>query len=241
LKKQNIREDFSKKVIPQTIMITTVNKDTVPQYVWDQYDKYASEYELYIYDDEDCRQFLLQHYGPDYEKKFNELKKGAHKADFFRYAYLYIQGGVYLDVKTKLDRPLSKIFRHDINRCYLVKSVVKNSIYNGIIATPPNNPYMRQLLYQMKVRTDFEDYLINTKEAYSILKNQYLNRDEIKPGLNKSSIDEVPVFEVFEEKEKPEKLCVTGLDRYKRCVAIYDNNDNILFFTRYSNYNITWK
>ena len=39
-------------------MITTPNKDTVPQYIWDQYDKYASEYELSVYNDEECRQFV---------------------------------------------------------------------------------------------------------------------------------------------------------------------------------------
>ena len=227
--------------IPQTIMITTPNKDTVPQYIWDQYDKYAIEYKLNIYDDDDCRKFLLDHYGTNFEKKFNEFKKGAHKADFFRYAYLYIHGGVYLDVKTKLNRPLRTIFRHDVNKCYLVKSVVKNTIYNGIIATPPKNPYMHQLLYQMMERNDFKDYLINTKEAYSILKDQFVHTDEIKTGLNKSLINEISVFEVFEERNSEKKICKDGLDRYKRCVAIYDNKDNLLFFTRDSNYNKSWK
>ena len=240
-KKYSIRDTYSDMFIPQTIMITTPNKDTVPQYIWDQYDKYASEYEISVYNDEDCRQFLLDHYEPSFEKKFNEFKKGAHKADFFRYAYLYIHGGVYLDVKTKLNRSLRTIFRHDVNKCYLVKSVVKNTIYNGIIATPPNNPYMYQLLYRMKERNDFKDYLINTKEAYSILKDQFVDTDEIKTGLNKSLIDEIPVFDVFVEKDTDVNLCEGGFDRYKRCVAIYDNKDNLLFFTRDPSYNKTWK
>tara|TARA_Y100000389_G_C17403612_1_gene486788 strand:- start:278 stop:1048 length:771 start_codon:yes stop_codon:yes gene_type:complete len=238
LKRIYIIDTYSDIYIPHKIIITTPNKDTVPQYIWDQYDKYASEYKLSIYNDDDCRQFLLQHYDSSFEKKFNELKKGAHKADLFRYAYLYIHGGVYLDVKTKLNRPLRTIFRHDVNKCYLVKSVVKNTIYNGIIATPPKNPYMRQLLYQMLKRKDFEDYLINTKDAYTLLKNQLVSKDEIQSGLNRSSINEISVFEVFEEKTN--SSCGGILDRYNLCVAIYDNKDNILFFTRDPNYNKTW-
>jgi mannosyltransferase OCH1-like enzyme len=30
-------------------------------------------------------------------EKFNSIKGGAHKADLFRYYYLYINGGVFLD------------------------------------------------------------------------------------------------------------------------------------------------
>ena len=100
---------------------------------------------------------------------------------------------------------------------------------------------MYQLLYRMKERNDFKDYLINTKEAYSILKDQFVDTDEIKTGLNKSLIDEIPVFDVFVEKDTDVNLCEGGFDRYKRCVAIYDNKDNLLFFTRDPSYNKNWK
>lgn len=238
-----IRETFNSDpvlFIPQTIMITTPDKDTVPKYIWDQYDKYAIEYKLNVYDDDECRHFLLQHYGPAFVKKFNELKMGAHKADLFRYAYLYVHGGVYLDVKTKLNRPLKTIFRHDINRCYLVKSINNSTIYNGIIATPAKNPYMRQLLYKMMERSDFTDYIINTKDAYSVLKEQLVDTDTIRTGLNKTSINEMPIFEVFQEINN-KNLCEGKFDRYNFCVAIFDNKDNLLFYTRDHNYRKTWK
>lgn len=233
--------NYTSNIIPRTVMITTPNKDTVPKYIWEQYDKYASGYKINVYDDEDCKRFLLQYFAPNVEQKFKALKKGAHKADLFRYAYLYIRGGIYMDVKTILHSPLDSIFNHDLNRCYLVKSIVNNSIYNGIIATPPKNPYIRQLLDRMIERTDFKDYLINTKEAYSILQKQLTESNKIKTGFNKTSVKDTPVFEVFEEKNSSIDICKETLDRHKKCVAIYDVKGNILFLSRDPNYHKVWK
>ena len=83
----------------------------------------------------DCRAFLLREFGPAVARRFDGFAHNAHRADLWRcvcarllivchdaptptspshgvvsYAVLYLRGGVYLDIKTKLARPLSHSF-----------------------------------------------------------------------------------------------------------------------------------
>jgi hypothetical protein len=59
------------------------------------------EYEYKLYDDLDCRKFLLDNFGVNYANAFDSLIPGAFKCDFWRYAVLYVNGGVYLDMDIK--------------------------------------------------------------------------------------------------------------------------------------------
>ena len=68
------------------------------------------EWELRMYDDEDIINYISQHY-PELlgiYKKINPVY-GAAKADFFRYLLIYNEGGVYLDIKSSLSKPLNEI------------------------------------------------------------------------------------------------------------------------------------
>jgi hypothetical protein len=64
-----------------------------------------------LYDDNDIARFIESNYGPrvlDYYNRLNE-KYGAARADLFRYLLMYRHGGVYLDIKASLDRPLDSV------------------------------------------------------------------------------------------------------------------------------------
>ena len=67
------------------------------------------EYEHYLYDDNDCREFLLNYFGKFYLEAFDTLIPGAFKCDFWRYCVLYIHGGVYIDIDMELLVPLKDI------------------------------------------------------------------------------------------------------------------------------------
>lgn len=62
-----------------------------------------------FYDDEAVSQFIETAYGPAMLKQFLKInpKYGAARADLFRYLCLYFHGGVYLDIKAKVSRPLA--------------------------------------------------------------------------------------------------------------------------------------
>ena len=64
-----------------------------------------------LYDDNDIAGFIESTYGTrvlDYYNRLNE-KYGAARADLFRYLLMYRHGGVYLDIKASLDRPLDSV------------------------------------------------------------------------------------------------------------------------------------
>ena len=184
----------------QTICMTIKDKSNIPSYIYEQYNTYAPEYSLVVYDDEECLQFLKSHYGDPYVHKFLSIRKGPHRADFFRYAYLYKMGGVYLDVKTILIKPLREVFPRD-DMCYMVLSINNGSIYNGIICTPPQNPFIHVLLEQMLENPSLDQeenhYLQNTFQAFDSLKKMKGMHPPL-PGFNR--IEGAPDTVLFVEK-----------------------------------------
>jgi hypothetical protein len=68
-----------------------------------------------LYDDVDIAEFIESTYGPRVLDYYNRLngKYGAARADLFRYLLLYRHGGVYLDIKASLERPLDSVLLPD--------------------------------------------------------------------------------------------------------------------------------
>lgn len=67
------------------------------------------EFDYVMYNDADCREFLQAHFGRGAVLVFDLLKPGAYKSDFWRYCALYINGGVYMDIKCRPQRKLLDI------------------------------------------------------------------------------------------------------------------------------------
>ena len=58
-------------------------------------------FEYFLFDDDDCRNFIIKHFDNNVIEAFDSLIPGAYKADLWRYCVLYINGGIYLDIKYK--------------------------------------------------------------------------------------------------------------------------------------------
>lgn len=68
-------------------------------------------WEYKLYDDDDIQQYIFENYPATVLEYFNRINKryGAAKADVFRYLLLYKEGGVYLDIKSSLNRSLDDV------------------------------------------------------------------------------------------------------------------------------------
>ena len=68
-----------------------------------------------LYDDADIEEFILRYYGEEVYAYYQRIEPcyGAAKADFFRYLLMYKCGGVYLDIKSTLERPLDDVLLPD--------------------------------------------------------------------------------------------------------------------------------
>ena len=72
-------------------------------------------WETTLWDEAARYQFVSDEYGWDVLKLYLMIgaEYGAAKADFFRYLLIYRLGGVYLDLKSTMSRPLDTILRSD--------------------------------------------------------------------------------------------------------------------------------
>lgn len=61
------------------------------------------EFEHHLYDDDMCREFIKNNFDKNVLNAFDTLIPGAYKADLWRYCALYINGGIYLDIKFKCE------------------------------------------------------------------------------------------------------------------------------------------
>jgi hypothetical protein len=68
-----------------------------------------------LYDAPDMASFIRTNYGAGMLSAYHRInqKYGASRADFFRYLLMYKLGGVYLDVKSSIGRPLDEILRKE--------------------------------------------------------------------------------------------------------------------------------
>lgn len=232
-----IKDNFSDlkvKNLPKIIVSTYYDKNKIPQKVYDNIKKYAPNYKLIIYDDNDIKIFLKKYYSKNVLDCFNQLV-GAHKADLFRYCYLYKFGGIYIDIKTELIKDINEIFNKNID-LYTVLSINKNTIYQGIIYSKKKNPIFKKLIsYIVSVKKPIlkKDYLIFTYDFYTKLKEISLNNNLIN-GENQCINGKK--FYLFKEKcNRNPYDCKDKLDRYGLCCYIFDNQDKIIK-NRYSDF-----
>lgn len=219
--------------IPKVIYQTYKNKDLIPQKVYDNIKKYAPEYKHIIYDDNECINFIKENFGDELVDLFNKYT-GAHKADIFRYLILYKNGGIYLDIKIELTKPLRDIFNDDIT--YTILSKYSSSCMQGVIATPKNNPLFMRLINLMKNSFDEaqKNSLIFTYQIYSEIKKD-IKKEIVNPGHNKNLVNNFDYY-LFQEKcSRNSEDCYDGLDRYGSCCFIINKNEKIIK-TRYADF-----
>ena len=68
-----------------------------------------------LYDDHDMAEFIGRVYGPKVLALYLRIneKYGAARADLFRYLLMYQCGGVYLDIKASVEKPLDSVLLAD--------------------------------------------------------------------------------------------------------------------------------
>ena len=188
---QQEKESGRQRTIPKTLLQTTENEP--PEYILNIIkDRFSGwEYKRFQLrtnnDNEQIYNFFnenpLEEF-PDIIDVFNRFERGAHRSDLFRYYYLYLNGGFYLDgdamievnaddivkdydsvfVKSFTDQPHDTI--HNPN------SYEVPMIWNGLIATFPKSPIMYEALkhaYGIGQEEASKKYLWQCEELWNIV------------------------------------------------------------------------
>lgn len=219
----HVKCDDNNNQRPNYLFQTYHDRSVIPSKVGSNMRTYTGSFRRYVYDDNDIITFLLKHFGIEAVHKFHSLKEGAHKADFWRYCVLYIYGGIYMDIKTELIEDLNSTFP-DKKMLYCVLSKAKNHIYNGVIATPPRNIIMMEMInYIMTTSSDIinRNYFSIVTKHYEVIK-KYLAHD-FQIGLNNVTNKCKENIYILEEHCTSKACdCNNKLDRYGLCCYIYD-------------------
>lgn len=224
-----LREISSQQVIPKVLHQTYKDVARIPRKVYENIREFAPEYEHLVYSDSDVVSFLSTNFKPEVLQAFHTLKLGAHKADLFRYCILYVKGGVYLDIKTELIKPLDKLFKDGaINT---VISRVSSEIYQGVIASPPGQGIFLSLIYAIVKRCMDPPY-----NLFIIDFMKYITWDTAskpKDGINVGK--QFTYYLLRETCSGKADECEDGLDRYHKCCNIFSTFGREIK-TRYADY-----
>lgn len=130
-----------------------------------------------LYDDDDIENYIRLNF-PKLVKLYLSIDPayGAARADFFRYLIIYKEGGVYLDIKSGLNRPLDTIIKNEdtllLSHWTQYHPNFKLGFYKGI--TNPNGELQQWHIISVKGHPALKSVIItvcNNIEKY----NPFLN------------------------------------------------------------------
>jgi hypothetical protein len=157
---------LNKRQIPP-IIFQTHYKD-IPEYVKNKIKFKANGWKYLFFNDTDIINFFNHNPLPQFPNivdKFQSIKSGPHKADLFRYYFLFINGGVFIDSDAELIKNMDDI----INYHDFVTSICRDTTlyFNGLICSPPNHIIIYEALKDMY----YMDVDELTKDYFKVVRN----------------------------------------------------------------------
>ena len=136
-----------KPIMPLTIYQTWYTKNLPPKMkeCVELLKKQNPKFEHFLFDDEDCRNFIKTNFSNDVLNAYDNLIPGAYKADLWRLCVLYINGGIYIDIKFSCINDF-KLIELTENNHFVKDRVNPLSIYNAVMACEKNYPFLLQAI-----------------------------------------------------------------------------------------------
>ena len=187
------------------------------------------EYKYLFFDDKRCREYIKKKFDKYILNYYDKLIPGAFKADFFRYCFLYNEGGCYFDCKSILKIKLRDIIKED-DDLLLCKDHHKTGIYNAVILSSKKNDLFINCINKIinKINNFDDIYNINNKVEFNKLENilSLTGPDLLYEAYN----------EIINHKEfiKMNHIIKGNHSNYKNLLIEYNNN--IFLYKSYKNY-----
>jgi len=170
-----------KQGIPKVVYYTFKN-DNLPENIKEiisNNKKICPNYEFKFYNDDDCDLFIKSNFPEivyDAYRKINPCY-GAFRADFFRYCILYINGGVYIDIKSSFTQNLDDVINTTDN-CLLDFEDrfieqwrnVNKAREQWILMYAPKHPYLKTMI-NVLVHSILSEYVPKKINQYIIPDN----------------------------------------------------------------------
>ncbi|MBM6583916.1 tetratricopeptide repeat protein, partial [Microvirga sp. BT689] len=104
-----------------------------------------------LFDDKTAKEFLAEHYSTDVLRAYKRATHPAEKADLFRLAYLYANGGIYVDADDRCVGPLGEVlpFHAELivyQEDYALGGLAVGTLGNNFLAAAPKNAVIGRAL-----------------------------------------------------------------------------------------------
>ena len=247
-------KDYYNSVIPLNIYLTWGTKE-LPikmQENVDRMKKVNPEFNIQLFDDCDCREFIKNNFSENILTAFDTLKPGAYKADLWRLCILYINGGIYIDIKLNCINNFKFIALTEKEHFVLDRpghwKEGEIGLHNALLVAKPKNNLLLRCINKISknVKNKNYDYLDLYPTGPGLLGEEYIkmlreNESIIQVELDKLDLcfeeneqiifNNVPILNFYKEYKTEKKLFgkTTKFDEIYNLKQIYDGkNDSII-------------
>lgn len=211
--------------IPKQLIQTYHKPGAVPEKVFKNLQRYAIGFHRVFYADADIRRFLEAYFDERVTSTFEQLH-GAHKADLFRYCFLYVYGGIYADIKTEFLKPLSELFSVPGVTMYTVQGIGRRNIYQGVLASVPRDPlFLEAIAFMIQIPKPVRRYHAFIADMHDKLTARY---GPLETGRTLADDHGNRLYLFKEQCSRERDKCHDGLDRYKLCCFIQDHTEDVI-------------
>jgi mannosyltransferase OCH1-like enzyme len=102
---------------------------------------------FHLYDENDCREFIKNNFGHDVLHAYDSLIPCSYKSDLWRFCVLFINGGIYMDIKYRCINGFK--FIDLTEKEYFVRDYNINDTYNALIVALPGNDIIHKCIKQI--------------------------------------------------------------------------------------------
>lgn len=147
----NSNETKNKVKIPKIIMQTWKNNN-IPE-KWkkspESIAKIMPDWNYVLMTDHDNREFVKLHF-PDFLSYYDSFTYNIQRADAIRYMWLYVHGGLYIDLDYEILKPLDELFQQDSDLYLVASGNIGGYITNSFMAAKPKCTLWLDILERMK-------------------------------------------------------------------------------------------
>ncbi len=99
--------------------------------------------------DEDNRNFVSKHF-PHFLETFDNFRYPIQRADAIRACFLYVNGGIYMDLDFEIQLPLDDLFSSDESLYFVPSGNIPGVFTNAFMASSPKHPFWLDYIEEMK-------------------------------------------------------------------------------------------
>jgi mannosyltransferase OCH1-like enzyme len=219
-----LKENYD-SVIPLDVYTCWHTKD-LPPLMKLNYEKLMSDnpkMNFHLYDENECREFIKIYFKPDVLEAYDSLIPCSYKSDLWRYCVLFINGGIYMDIKFGCVNNFRLISLTEKEHFVRDRDPPGGTL-NGLIVCKPGNIILfnciRQIVNNVKNKFYGEGALCPTgpgllglffsksekKQMEMYFENTVANgRDNYYIGCNNGKTD-IIILKIYDEYREEQKL-----------------------------------